>query len=183
MIKALSRKWAIQKWVVDVLLVALTSVFIGLIGQIAVRLPFTPVPIFLQNNAICLAGLLLGRKRGVAAAMLFVAQGAMGLPVFANGGGGLAYLMGPTGGYILGYIFSAYITGYLAERKRNAISAFNILNIGLLGHYVTGCAYLTAFVGFPQSVVLGCLPFILGDLLVNVGLAKLGHRVRPLLHQ
>ena len=183
MINALTQKLTARQWFVDVLLVTLASVFIGLIGQIAIRLPFTPVPIFLQNNAICLAGYLLGRKRGMAAAALFIAQGMMGLPVFANGGAGLAYLMGPTGGYIAGYIFSAYIAGYLAEKKEGAVSAFNALNIGLVAHYVTGCAYLTTFVEFPQSVLLGFAPFILGDLLVNVGLAKLGHRARSLLPQ
>lgn len=175
------QKFISRKWVTDVLLVSFSSVFIGLIGQLAIRLPFSPVPIYLQNNAICLAGFLLGRKRGVACAMLFIAQGAMGLPVFANGGSGLAYLMGPTGGYIFGFILSAYIAGYLAERKGTALNMFNALNLSMLAHYVTGCLYLTTFVGFPQSFWLGVAPFLLGDLLVNMVVSKIGRSARSLL--
>ncbi len=179
--RAVCQKFISRSWVTDVLLVSLASVFIGLIGQLAIRLPFSPVPIYLQNNAICLAGFLLGRKRGVACAVLFIAQGAMGLPVFANGGSGIAYLMGPTGGYIFGFILSAYIAGYLSERRGSALSVFNALNLSIIAHYVTGCLHLSTFVGFPQSFWLGVAPFVLGDLLVNLAISKIGHHARSLL--
>lgn len=179
--RAVCQKFISRSWITDVLLVSFASVFIGLIGQLAIRLPFSPVPIYLQNNAICLAGFLLGRRRGVACAMLFIAQGAMGLPVFANGGSGLAYLMGPTGGYIFGFILSAYIAGYLAEKKGSALGAFNALNLALIAHYATGCLYLSTLVGFPQCFWLGVAPFVLGDLLVNVTVSKIGHHARSLL--
>ena len=100
----------------DALLVVGFSLLTALCARIVIPLPFTPVPITGQTFAVLLTGAALGARRGAAAIVLYVLEGLAGLPVFAGGASGLARLLGPTGGYLLGFIAAAYLTGTLAER-------------------------------------------------------------------
>src|ERR1700729_4606730 len=96
----------------QVALVVGASLFVGLCAHISIPLPFTPVPLTVQNFGVLLVGLLLGSRRGFAALILYLAEGAMGLPVFSPGGvGGIAQLLGVTGGYLLVYPFVAVLSG------------------------------------------------------------------------
>ncbi len=92
------------------------SLFVALCARVTVPLPFTPVPLTLQNFGVLAVGLLLGSRRGFAALSLYLAEGACGLPVFSLGGG-IAYLLGPTGGFLLAYPLAAFVAGYLFERN------------------------------------------------------------------
>jgi len=107
----------------QVMLVISGSLLVALAARVSLPLPFTPVPLTLQNFAVLLVGLLLGRRAGFAALALYLAEGAAGLPVFSPmGPGGLAQLLGPTGGYLMAYPVVAYLAGWLAERDRSSFA-------------------------------------------------------------
>lgn len=145
----------------DFALVLLASFVICLSGQVSIPLWFTPVPIATQNTTVLLMAALLGARRGGAATFAFLVQGALGLPVFSNGKAGIAVLMGPTGGYLIGYLVAAFVVGYLVERRKNVIGA---LIAGNLTIYLCGASYLAAFVGVSKAFLLGVAPFVLGDI-------------------
>src|SRR6185369_13647573 len=103
----------------DVVLVIGASAFIALCARVTLPLPFTPVPLTLQNFGVLLVGLLLGSKRGFGAALLYLAAGATGAPVFNPAGpGGVLQLFGVTGGFLLAYPFMAGLAGWIMERGR-----------------------------------------------------------------
>jgi biotin transport system substrate-specific component len=103
----------------QVALVVGASLFVALCAHIAIPLPGTPVPLTVQNFAVLLVGLLLGSRRGFAVLALYLAEGAMGMPVFSPmGPGGVAQLLGPTGGFLVAYPLVAWLTGFVMERGR-----------------------------------------------------------------
>ncbi len=159
----------------DFLLVIITSFAICLSGKIAIPLWFTPVPIATQNSVILILAALLGARRAFAATLLFLAQGALlGLPVFSNGGAGLHVLIGPTGGYLTGYLIASYVVGYIAERNRSLLNGLLAMSVGNLIIYFCGVSYLTTFLGLSKALMLGVVPFILGDVLkIAAGLSLL----------
>src|SRR5215472_12842124 len=111
----------------QIAIVVCASAVIAVCARLVLPLPFTPVPLTLANFGVLLVGLTLGSKRGFAAAALYLAWGAMGLPVFSPAGvGGIAQLFGPTGGYLLAYPVVAFVAGWIAERGR-ASFARNLL--------------------------------------------------------
>jgi biotin transport system substrate-specific component len=119
----------------QVAIVVTASLFVALCAHITIPLPRTPVPLTVQNFGVLLVGLLLGSKRGFAALALYLAEGAMGMPVFnPTGAGGIAQLLGATGGFLLAYPFVAWVAGYVMEhgRKNFARAALG----GLLGEIV-----------------------------------------------
>jgi biotin transport system substrate-specific component len=150
----------------EVALIAGASLFIALGAQFRFYLPFSPVPVTAQTLAVLLTGALLGSRRGSAAVLLYLLEGLMGLPVFAGGQGGLASLIGPTGGYLLGFVAAAYVIGLLIERDwdRNLVTIFAALALGNAVIYVFGLLGLMIFVGSESVLTLGLWPFVLGDL-------------------
>jgi biotin transport system substrate-specific component len=111
------------------------SLFVALCARIAIPLPFTPVPLTVQNFGVLLAGLLLGSRRGFAALALYLAEGALGMPVFSPiGPGGIAQLLGPTGGFLLAYPLVAWLAGFVMERGRRSFARAAMG--GLLGEVV-----------------------------------------------
>lgn len=156
-------------------LVLLSSVLLGLLGQLAIRLPFTPIPIVTQAQAALLLGFLLGPHRAAAAVFAFLIQGAMGFPVFANGGAGVMTLIGPRGGYLIGYMIGAFIVGKIWERvrERTPLRAFLTLCLGNSILYLLGAAYLSTFVGIQKAIWLGIAPFILVDVIKNIACVKI----------
>jgi biotin transport system substrate-specific component len=103
-------------WAEEGAIVLSASVFVALCARVTLPLPFTPVPLTLQNFGVILVGLLLGSKRGFAALALYLAEGAMGIPVFSLPLGGIAQLLGPTGGYLMMYPLVAGLAGLVMER-------------------------------------------------------------------
>lgn len=117
-------------WTEQAVIVVAASLFVALCARVTVPLlPFTPVPLTLQNFGVLLVGLLLGSRKGFAALVVYLMEGACGLPVFSIAGqGGIAQLLGPTGGYLLAYPFAAALAGWLVERSgrsfaRSALAA------------------------------------------------------------
>lgn len=111
------------EWARQAAIVVSASLFVALCARVTVPLPFTPVPLTLSNFGVLVVGLLLGSRRGFAALLLYLAEGAAGLPVFNPAGpGGIAQLLGPTGGYLMAYPFVAALAGYLFERGRSTFA-------------------------------------------------------------
>jgi biotin transport system substrate-specific component len=153
--------------VFDAALVAGFSLLIAVSAQVAIPLPFTPVPVTLQTFAVLLTGCLLGSGRGALAVIAYIAEGSFGLPFFSGGTAGVAHLLGPTGGYLVGCVASAFVAGLLSERKvalKPAGLFITLLAAGLVV-YVPGLAWLSVFTGVGRAVVLWFVPFIIGDAL------------------
>jgi biotin transport system substrate-specific component len=156
---------------VDLGLIIFGSLFIAISSQIAIYLPFTPVPITGQTLAVLLIGAVLGSKKGGMSLALYILEGIFGLPVFAGGTGGMAVLCGPTAGYLLGFIPAVILIGSLAEKgfDRNLISMLFALFLGSLVIYFFGIMRLSSFVGIQRVFQLGVAPYLVGDLL-KIGL-------------
>src|ERR671910_1051854 len=131
-----------RSWLFDAALIVVFSAFVALTAQ--VEIPLRPVPITLQTLGVLLTGALLGSSRGVLALLLYLAEGAVGLPVFAGGAAGLAYMLGPTGGYLVGFVLAAGLVGWLAERGwgRRLVWTALAMAIGNLVIYALGVAWL-----------------------------------------
>ncbi len=155
-----------------ILLMLAGSAFIALSAQ--VQVPLWPVPMTGQTFAVLLVGVAYGWRLGAATLLLYMAEGAMGIPVFAKAAAGPAVIMGPTGGYIMGFVLAAAIVGYLAERgwDRNVWSMALAMVIGNLAIYLLGLPWLAVYlagVGVEQpwvaAIAGGLTPFLLGDAL------------------
>lgn len=148
-------------------LVVVGSVLTALAAQVSIPLPFTPVPITGQTFAVLLVGAALGSRRGAASMALYLAEGLAGLPVFAGGKAGLAVLLGPTGGYLIGFIAAAFVTGWFAERgwDRRPLTTALAMVLGNVVIYLFGVSWLSVFVGVAKAPLLGMIPFLPGDLL------------------
>jgi biotin transport system substrate-specific component len=171
--------------VTNALLVLGASAVTALAAQIAIPLPWTPVPITGQTFAVVLSGAVLGARRGALAQLLYLAGGSVGLPVFAEGGAGFAKLVGPTGGYLVAFPIAAAITGALAERgwDRRFATMFAAMLLASAAIFALGLAGLARFLPADRVVAAGLLPFIPGDLIKST-LAALAfplvwRRVRP----
>lgn len=153
----------------DVLLILGGSLLTALSAQIAIPLPFSPVPITGQTFAVLLVGTLLGSRRGALAMLVYLGEGLLGLPVFAGGKGGPAVFMGPTAGYLWGFVAAAFLVGSLAERgwDRRIWSAAAAMFLGNGVIYLFGLPWLSRFVpgSLSQVLTLGLYPFIPGDIL------------------
>jgi biotin transport system substrate-specific component len=162
----LTQRWAKQNTLLtDALLVIAGSIVVALFAQVSIPLSFTPVPLTGQTFAVLLVGAALGSKRGASSLALYTLEGVIGLPVFAGWTSGLAKLIGPTGGYLIGFIVAAYVIGLLAERglDRNWRTALVPFLIGTLVIYLFGATWLAYFLGLADALALGVLPFLIGD--------------------
>jgi len=160
------------------------SALIALAARLSIPLPFSPVPITGQTLAVLLLAGLLGRRSAISVA-LYIAEGALGLPILAGNWGGLARLAGPTGGYLLGFALGAYVAGWLAERSRGRwLRLLGALLVGQALIYTCGLLWLSRFVPAERLLLAGLYPFLVGDaykLAVALGLVlqmrSLAHRL------
>ena len=157
---------SIDKNILEVFKIVIGSLTIGLLAQLSIPVPFSPVPITGQTIGVVLVGSLLGSKKGALCILLYLMEGSLGLPVFANMSAGAHVLIGPTGGYLWGFIFGAMIIGYC--REKNLISSFFHCFLACFVSTTTiiiiGTFYLSFFVGdINKALGLGLYPFLFGD--------------------
>lgn len=131
------------------------------------QVPFWPVPMTMQTLVVVLLGVFLGAKLGALTIALYLAEGVFGMPVFANSperGIGISYVMGPTGGYLAGFLLAAGVAGYLSARgaSRTLLGSIAILAVGHAAIFALGLAWLGALVGWNAAVAGGLTPFLIG---------------------
>lgn len=154
-------------WLRYVVAVLAGSALLTLSAKIAI--PFYPVPLTLQTMVVLCLGMVLGPRLGAAAVIAYLMQGAMGLPVFAGTpekGVGIAYMLGTTGGYLLGFVVAAFVVGLLAQRRwdRSIVTVVAAMVVGNIIIYAFGLAWLGSIVGWDKPVLAwGMTPFLLGD--------------------
>jgi biotin transport system substrate-specific component len=156
----LDEKFTQPLWLVT--LAVLGTIVITISAKINV--PMWPVPMTMQTFAILVIAMAYGARLGGATVALYLAEGAAGLPVFA-GGGGLAYMAGPTGGYLAGFLMSAIVVGLLAERgwSRNWLLTLLAMTLGTAIIFVPGVAWLATLIGTREAIAGGLTPFIWGS--------------------
>jgi biotin transport system substrate-specific component len=151
----------------DVMLVAGGAAFVGLLAQVAI--PLWPVPITGQTLAVLLVGSTLGALRGVIAMAVYAVVGIAGVPWFSDASAGWQVVAGPTGGYIIGFIVAAGLTGWLAQRNwdRKVLGAFASFTAGTVITFAVGLPWLAASLGLTleQTLQAGLYPFILGGII------------------
>ena len=166
-------------------LTAVMAAVICVLGPISIAIPVSPVPISLGSMAVYLAVTVLGMKLGTLSCLIYLLLGLVGLPVFAGGSAGAAKLFGPTGGYLVGYLFLALIAGAFVGRytenkwKSIAFAALGMV-LGTMVLYALGTAWLAYSAGmdFQAALWAGVIPFIPGDLVKMVIAVLLGSAVR-----
>src|SRR5579864_6186161 len=157
------------------------SLFVALCARVALPLPFTPVPLTLQNFGVLLVGLTLGGRRGFAALVLYLAEGLMGMPVFSpTGPGGVAQLLGPTGGFLLAYPFAAGIAGWVFEErttqnvKKTFTRAFTACFLAEVYLFVGGLSWLAILThSFAQAIRFGLYWFVFAEVIKIMSAAAL----------
>jgi len=150
------------------------SLLTALAAQVAIPLPWTPVPITGQTFAVLLTGALLGSRLGALAMIAYLIEGASGLPFFAAGGSGVARLLfSPTSGYLLSYPVAAFAVGLLAERgwDRRFLTAAAAMGLGSIIILLSGWAWLARFVSPAAAFQIGVAPFLIGDI-IKIALAS-----------
>lgn len=168
-------------WAKQVALVLSASLFVALCARITLPLPFTPVPLTLQNFGVLLVGLTLGARRGFAAMALYLIEGVAGLPVFnPTGPGGIAQLLGPTGGFLMVYPLVAGLAGFILDRGQRTFARAAIS--GLLAEillFAGGVGWLAVYThSFSQAVRFGFYLFIFAEVLKVMFAAAIAIRIR-----
>jgi len=166
-------EWIEELKKLSILQILGASLFIGLMAQIRIPLFFTPIPITGQTLAVMLIGAMLGSCKGALAVICYLAQGCLGMPVWAGGGFGLIHLAGPSAGYMIGFVLQAYFIGFLFEQKNilQRLPAFLKIFIPSIFQLALGTLWLSYFTGWSSALMLGFYPFILGELL-KVGITE-----------
>jgi biotin transport system substrate-specific component len=152
-----------KHWAGQAVLVIAGSLVVALLAQVSIPLPFTPVPVTGQTLAVLLVGGALGGTLGGLSLLLYLAEGAVGFPVFAGHVGGMPF--GPTGGYLLGFVVMAFVVGRLADRgwDRSLVKSILAMLIGELVLYAIAVPWLGFYVGFNHAIPMGFIPFATGD--------------------
>jgi len=148
------------------------AILLALSAKLRFPVPGTPVPATLQTLVVILSGALLGPWGGAFTVLTYLAAGIAGAPVFAMGGG-VAYLMGPTGGYLIGFLPAAWIAGFLAARAKGLWNLWGAFAVASVVIHLFGWAQLSALGGPEKALQIGVIPFIAGDLLKALVAASL----------
>ncbi len=156
-----------NSWSYKIILAFIGTLILTLSAKIQV--PFYPVPMTMQTFVVLVIAMSLGLKLGGLTVLLYLFEGALGLPVFAGTpakGIGIAYMIGPTGGYLVGFLVAAFVVGYLAEHGlgRNIISTFFTIFIGTLLIFLCGYVWLSTLIGLEKAFLFGVLPFVWGEI-------------------
>ena len=150
----------------QMVLIALMTAVTCVLGPLSIPLPFSPVPISLTNFAIFLAIFILGMKNGTISFIIYLLLGAVGVPVFSSFRGGLQVLAGPTGGYLIGFIFLALIMGFALDHfDRKLVPTIIGMIIGMAVCYAFGTVWLAKLLSlsFKEGLMMGVIPYLAGD--------------------
>ena len=150
----------------QMVLIALMTAVTCVLGPLSIPLPFSPVPISLTNFAIFLAIFVLGMKNGTISFIIYLLLGAIGVPVFSSFRGGLQVLAGPTGGYLIGFIFLALIMGFALDHfDRKLVPTIIGMIIGMAVCYAFGTVWLAKLLSlsFKEGLMMGVIPYLAGD--------------------
>lgn len=151
-----------------------------------IHVPIGPVPIVLSTLFVLLSGLLLGSKWGFVSMAIYLIAGAMGIPVFAGGKGGVVHFLGPTGGYLFGYMIASWMTGLMTERSP-VLLILDILAviIGSIVIYALGVPWLKIIthMSWSKTLMVGVIPFLIGDAIKAIAAIILAKALRPILKQ
>ena len=172
----LTRGRGVPGWARELVFLVGGSAALAISAQIVVALPMviSPVPITGQSLVLLVIAALYGSRRGVLCVTAYLTQGALGLPVFAAGGAGAIHLVGPTGGYLIGFLGAAWVVGSLVEqgRGRGLLSLTVVMALGTATIFLCGLVWLAFYVGPTRLLAAGLLPFLPGAV-VKVALASL----------
>jgi biotin transport system substrate-specific component len=165
--QALDIQGRTSEWLRQGALVVGASLVVALCARVTIPLPFTPVPLTMENFAVLLVGLTLGSRRGFAALMLFLLEGASGMPVFSAGSSGVAQLFGVTGGFLLAYPFVAAIAGWIAERGAKNFFRFIVASVaGEIVLFAGGISWLAIYThSLTQAVRFGLYWFVFAEVI------------------
>lgn len=168
----------------ELTLTALMAAVLCVLGPLSVPLPFSPVPVSLTMVGIYLAVYAVGMWRGTAAVLVYLLLGLVGLPVFSGFAGGPSKLLGPTGGYLIGFLFTALVSGFVIDRfwKNRLVSAAGMA-AGIATAYVFGTAWLAYVAGmtFGEALAAGVIPYIGFDLVKIVAVVIVGPELKKAL--
>jgi biotin transport system substrate-specific component len=149
-------------------------------------IPIGPVPIVLQNLFVFLAGLLLGSRWGFACVAVYILVGACGLPIFSIGRGGIGHILGPTGGYLMGFLPAVYVIGLITEKTKHLVIIDVIAMVcGGIIIYACGVTWLKIITGMTltKTLAVGMYPFILGDALKIAAAVPIAKALRPVINR
>ncbi|SDL05058.1 biotin transporter BioY [Natronincola ferrireducens] len=161
-----------QKTITLTLISVMTAVTC-ILGPLSIAIPISPVPISFTNLAIYFSVIILGWRKGTVSYLVYLMLGFVGMPVFSSFSSGPAKLLGPTGGYLIGFIFMALIAGFFVDKFPNKIHMYVLgMVIGTIVTYVLGTAWLAyqANMTFKAALSAGVIPYIMGDI-VKIGIA------------
>ena len=163
----------------------------GLVAQVRIGLPFSPVPVTGQTFAVLLAGVLLGRRWGGISQVIYIIMGVAGIPWFAGGSAGYAALIGPSGGYMTGFVLAACFLGHFSDKYVRARSFFPMLGLMLFANFVlihiSGLLQLAVWFRFAKGALpsfwnllwMGTFPFIIGDIIKIAAAATVAYSITP----
>ena len=162
----------------------------GILAQVRLFLPWTPVPVTCQTFAVLLAGIVLGRYWGGVSQILYVALGAAGIPWFNGATGGFGAIMGPTGGYLMGFILAAFFVGHITDKYNWSKGFYQMLGIMMFANfiliYLPGMIQLNiwlylfkgASLNFAQLAYAGVMPFVAGDIIKIISAALIAKALK-----
>ena len=158
----------VDKNILNVFMILIGSLSIGILAQASIPIPFSPVPITGQTIGVVLIGSLLGKNQGALSIMLYLMEGSLGLPVFANMQAGAHILIGPTGGYLFSFIIAAFLMGYFKEKgfTTSPINCFLACFVSTTIILLIGSFYLSIMIGdINKGFYIGFYPFLVGDII------------------
>ena len=167
-------KLSLDNSMFNILTILFGSFLIAVLAQMRIHLPFSPVPITGQTVGVLLVGALLGSRMGTLSVCAYILEGAIGLPVFTGFKGGIMVLLGPTAGYIYGFLPAAFIMGWVTEKgitSRFYLSLFFCIVASFLVLLLGTFYFLIFKMSFSDAKTIGLYPFILGDLFKSVAVA------------
>lgn len=162
-------------------LIGVMTAILCILGPLSIPLPFSPVPLSLTNFAILLAVFLLGWKWGTVSCGIYLLLGLVGVPVFSGFSGGMAKLLGPTGGYLVGFLLLAVISGLFVEKFEQARLPVAVgMALGMLVDYLFGTLWLAILMklSFGQALMMGVVPYLAGDAVKLIIALLLGSALR-----